>query len=122
MKKTIVLFFIFSFSFFIHCSAQIISTFAGNGIGSYSGDGGPAIDAELYFPATVVFNKSGNMYVSEGNRVEMITMSSEIINRFAGGGSHLGFANGIPDTDAQFSITGFIALDDSGNVYIPDIP
>jgi hypothetical protein len=120
MKKTIILFFIFPFSLFIHCSAQIISTFAGNGIGGYSGDGGPAIDAELYYPFDVICNKSGNVYISDVSRIEMVTMSTGIISRFAGGGSYRGFANGIPDTDAGFSSTGLICLDDSGNVYIPD--
>jgi len=118
MKRLIYFsFFIFGFSF---SQAQIISTYAGNGTQGYSGDGGQAIDAELYYPAGVIISKSGDMYVSEANRVEMITMSTGIISRFAGNGSYLGFANGVPDTDAWFNSPRFLGIDDSGNVYIPD--
>ena len=78
MKKLLVLsLFIFYFSF---SHAQIITTIVGNGYdagtgsGTYSGDGGQATDAELYFPEGVVFNKAGDMYFSEGNRVEKVSM------------------------------------------------
>ena len=48
----------------------IISTVAGDYFFGYSGDGGPAIDAELNFPNGVSVDKNGNLYISDaGNYV-----------------------------------------------------
>jgi sugar lactone lactonase YvrE len=46
-------------------SSGIISTYAGTGIEGYSGDGGPAILAELYGPVGVTVDVSGNLYITE---------------------------------------------------------
>ncbi len=112
MKKLVaILLFTIHYSLFTNCSAQIIFTVAGNGYdagstsGGYSGDGGQATDAELYTPWDVAFNKSGNMYISDASRIEIVIMSTGIINRF---------------TSASIITAGFLALDDSGNIYIPD--
>lgn len=42
-----------------------ITTIAGNGLDSYFGDGGPAIDAGLYFPHGVAVDTHGNVYVAD---------------------------------------------------------
>ncbi len=60
-------FFIFYFSFSWHCSAQIITTIAGNGVAGYSGDGGPATVAELYYPYGVAVDDTGNVYIADGS-------------------------------------------------------
>ena len=43
-------------------STGIITTFAGTGTTSYSGDGGAATSATLYYPYGVVFDSSGTPY------------------------------------------------------------
>jgi hypothetical protein len=49
-------------------AAGIITTVAGNGTQGGSGDGGPATSAELYSPAGVAVDGSGNLYIAdEGN-------------------------------------------------------
>jgi len=46
----------------------VITTIAGKGRTGYSGDGGPATSATLYFPHGVAVDSSGNVYISdEGN-------------------------------------------------------
>lgn len=63
-------------------TSGIITTFAGNGIGGYSDDGGPATSAEFYYPEAITFDICGNMYISDwyNNRIRKIpslTTSSE---------------------------------------------
>jgi len=47
-------------------SAGLIFTVAGNGSGGYSGDGGPATSAQLYYPGGVALDASGNLYIADG--------------------------------------------------------
>src|SRR6266853_1307754 len=51
-------------------SNGIITTIAGSGTACYSGDGGPAINAKLFFPHDVAIDSSGKVYVADtGNNV-----------------------------------------------------
>jgi hypothetical protein len=43
----------------------IIHTIAGNGVSSYSGDGGPATAASINYPAGLVYDTCGNLYIAE---------------------------------------------------------
>jgi len=43
----------------------IISTYAGNGIPGGSGDGGPAVDAELDDPAEIALDAQGSLYIAD---------------------------------------------------------
>ncbi len=70
-------------------SISVISTIAGTGAASYSGDGGQATAATINTPIGIVIDSSGNVYFSEFNnhRVRMITVSTGIITTYAGTGS-----------------------------------
>ncbi|WP_320042303.1 RHS repeat-associated core domain-containing protein [uncultured Desulfobacter sp.] len=48
---------------------DMITTVAGTGNFGYSGDNGPATEAELKSPTGVAFDASGNMYISSTNHV-----------------------------------------------------
>ncbi|MGP8217270.1 MAG: T9SS type A sorting domain-containing protein [Bacteroidia bacterium] len=56
-------------------SSGIISTIAGTGTASYSGDGGPATAAELHYPTNVAVDASGNVYFADygNNRIRKIS-------------------------------------------------
>ena len=97
----------------------IMSTVAGNGTGGYSGDGGAATAAELYYPTSVTFDAGNNMYIADeaNNLIRKVTPSG-IISTFAGGGSTLG--DGGPATAASLNRPGGVACDASGNIFITD--
>ncbi len=54
----------------------IISTYAGNGVAGFSGDGGPATSATLNRPEGITCDKSGNIYIADYNndRVRVVTV------------------------------------------------
>ncbi len=67
--------------------AQNISTVAGNGADSYSGDGGPATTAQISSPYGLAVDGSSNIYFSDvnNNRIRKINASG-IMSNFAGDG------------------------------------
>jgi len=99
----------------------IISTYAGNGLTGYSGDGGPATSAEMEDPETLAFDSSDNLYIVDfGASVVRMVNTSGIIITFAGDGV-LGFSgDGGPANTAELQRPWGVAVDGSGNVYISD--
>ena len=52
---------------FVTAGTELITTIAGRGIGSYSGDGGAATSAELHNPYGIAIDAAGNVYVADYN-------------------------------------------------------
>jgi uncharacterized protein (TIGR03437 family) len=110
----------------INSSTGIISTFAGNGIGTpetgaFSGDGGRAISASLNNPTAVAVNASGDVYISDqhNQRIRKVSLSG-IITTIAGNGSAGYGGDGGPATKATLNYPGGINVDAAGNVYFND--
>jgi hypothetical protein len=61
-------------------TSGIISTVAGNGTMGFSGDGGLAIGAELYYPTTVACDSLGNLYIADSynNRIRKVNSTGFI--------------------------------------------
>jgi hypothetical protein len=123
----------------VSASTGVISTLAGDlvrcrrfcllysPLAGYSGDGGPALGAQLNTPTAIRLDSAGNIYIADsGNgRIREVNASTGVINTVAGNGT-LGFSgDGGAATSAELGIScagcgATIALDSSGNLYIGD--
>ena len=104
----------------------VISTIAGSGptgtgFGSYSGDGGPAIEATLQEPTFLLLDPDGNLYVSDrdNNRVRRIAANGTITT-VAGNGENAFSGDGGMAIDAALDDPAGLAMDARGNLYISD--
>lgn len=99
----------------------VISTIAGNGIAAYSGDGMPATQASLGYPAGVSADLAGNVFIADTTNCSIRKVdTSGIIHTVAGGnGCGFGGDNG-PAISAQVSYPSAVVPDGSGNLYIAD--
>src|SRR5438093_960323 len=105
----------------------IITTVAGGGSPGYSGDGGPAINAQLVNAGEgaltfgVAVDGEGNLFIADtsNNRVRKVS-SSGIITTVAGNGSPGYSGDGGPAINAQLSGPNSVAVDSAGNLLILD--
>ena len=90
--------------------AGVITTIAGTGRRGFSGDGGPAINAQLNAPTAIAVDSVGNIYIAEygGHRVRRIDASGTITT-FAG--------TGVPDRTEEFGYV--LSTGDSASDYDP---
>lgn len=100
-----------------------LTTVVGCGRRGNSGDGGPAIEAELDEPYEVRFDGDGNLYVVEmkNHVVRRVDATTNRISTVAGTGRRGYSGDGGPATEAMFSQPHSIALDEQGGLYIADI-
>ncbi len=101
--------------------AGVVSTAAGNGIESYSGDNGAATAAQLNIPSAMTLDTAGNLYIADtaNNRVRKITPAGTITTA-AGTGAAGYSGDGGPGPQAQLNAPTGLTADTDGNVYIAD--
>ena len=102
-------------------TSGIITTFAGTNSRGFSGDGGPATEAQLFYPRDVAVDNVGNIYIADdsNSRIRMVNTSG-IITTIAGSGVYAYDVKTGPATLAKFRHPLGIAVDDDGNIYIAD--
>jgi len=98
-----------------------ISTIAGNGTGSSTGNGGSATAAGLHQPVVVATDSAGDVFLVEtgGATVRRINVDG-IITAVAGNGQTGFGGDGGPAVQATFGDADGLAVDSTGNLYIAD--
>ena len=100
----------------------IVTTFAGNGEHSDSGDGGPALKASIRSMDDIEFNPAGELHILGTNthKVRKITKDGKIMT-VAGKGYAGFFGDGGLATKAMLQNPAAISFDSKGNMYIADM-
>src|SRR6266850_2093795 len=106
----------------VTAATGILTTVAGNGSPTFAGDGGAATGASLSGPAGVALDASGNLYIADyfNARIRKVAAATGIITTVAGNGTATFAGDGGAATSASLSYPYGVALDASGNLYIPD--
>ena len=101
-----------------------ITTIAGNGLQGYSGDGGLATSASLYWPSAIAINPvTGEIYFSDTynnviRKVSTLGIITTVIGNHSSGTGYGG--DGGPAVAASFYYPQGLTFDGSGNLYIAD--
>src|SRR5436190_8618015 len=95
-----------------------IANFAGTGIKGFSGDGGPAINAQLNDPSGIARGPDGALYMCDtGNhRIRKVTADGNI-HTVAGSGQPGWSGDGGPATSAKLNEPYEVRFDSSGNIF-----
>jgi len=83
----------------------IITTIAGTGEASMTGDGGPATQASVNSPWSLAFDSSGDLYISDFGRVRRIDAATGIIT----------------SVSAAITSAAGLAFDPEGNLYFAEL-
>ncbi len=99
----------------------IITTIAGTGKNGFSGDGGPAVQAQLNAPSAIAIDTDGNLYVADfrNHRIRKIATDGTITS-IAGTGEAGYNGDGKPAVECQIGEPCGVAVDRDGYVYIGD--
>ena len=103
-------------------ATETVSIIAGTTEPGYGGDGGPAVEAQINYPAGVAVDGSGNLYIADsGNhRIRRVDPSGNITT-IAGTGEPGYGGDGGPASKAQLASPVAVAVDSSGKLYIADL-
>lgn len=107
----------------IDVKTRKVTTVVGTGKKGNSGDGGPALKAEMDQPYEVRFDREGNLFVVDmpNHAIRRVDGKSGVITTVAGTGVG-GFAgDGGPAVKAQFKQPHSIAFDREGRLLVCDI-
>lgn len=101
----------------------IISTVVGTGVSGNNGDGGLAVNAQINLPFSITTDDSQNLFLADysgaSNCIRKVDISTGIISKYAGTGSHLYNGEGLPALAANITVVD-IEFDKYGNLFFSD--
>lgn len=105
----------------IDANTGVVSTVAGTGEAGFSGDGGPAITAQLRQPHSIAFDADGNLLICDiGNgRVRSVNMQNGLISTLSGTGDRQAATpNSGPLAGTPLRGPRSLDTDNEGNAYL----
>jgi sugar lactone lactonase YvrE len=104
----------------VDISNNTITTYAGNGSASFSGDGGAATLASLNNPTGLAFDAQGNLFIADrsNQRIRRVDALTKNISTVAGTGAQGFSGDDGPANNAVLNNPSDVAVDSNNNVYI----
>jgi hypothetical protein len=104
----------------VEAATGIMQTIAGTGQPGYSGDGGPAVQAQLQEPNDIVLDSQDRAFIADvrDHRVRVVYLVSGIITTFAGTGEAGSSGDGGPADRAALFGPRALAFGPTGDLYI----
>lgn len=93
--------------------------FAGTGVRAYSGDGGPANDADLNGACALAADGAGNVYIGEDARIRRVDANG-VISTVAGTGVRGWSGDGGPAAAAQVATPCALSMSEFGDLVVGD--
>ena len=109
-----------------HCIRKVdrqgvISTVAGTGVAGYSGDGGPAVKAQLNMPYGILLDNDDNLLIADSDNNVLRKVGPDGIIRTIAGTGERGYAgDGGPALAAKFDSPQSLAIDKDGRLFVDD--
>lgn len=104
----------------VDAATGVITTVAGDGAPSFSGDGGSAIAASLLSPQGVAVDGAGNLVIADTENHRVRRVVGGAIDTIAGNGLRWFGGDGGPALDAQIRNPHSLAFDSAGGLAISD--
>lgn len=106
----------------VAAATKVIQPCGGNGFLSYSGDGGPAANAQFNGPAGVFIDSSGNVFIADefNHAVREVSAATGKTTTVAGNGRQGYAGDGGAATLAQMARPNAVFVDATGNIFIAD--
>jgi streptogramin lyase len=104
----------------VDAKTGMISTVAGIGKAGFSGDGGPAVKAELKSPHSIQFGPDGALYICDiGNhRIRKVDLKTGLITTFAGTGEKAATPDGAQIAGTPLNGPRAIDFDAQGDLWL----
>jgi streptogramin lyase len=101
----------------------VITTVAGSGIAGFTGDGGPATDAQLNHPTGVIVDATGAILIADQHnfRVRRVDPSGTITTVAGIGIPGVGRGDGGPALQAELNLPTTLALDAEGGILVAEM-
>ena len=100
--------------------SKVITTIAGTGVAGFSGDGGPAIHAQLHQPHSIAIGPGGDLFVCDilNHRIRRVDLKNGTIETFSGDGRRDTSPDGTPIAQAALHGPRALAFDKNGNGWL----
>jgi sugar lactone lactonase YvrE len=98
----------------------LLTLIAGTGVPSFSGDDGPAVNAQISGATGVAADAAGNVYIADTANHRLRRVANGMISTIAGNGSPGFTGESVAPAGAQLNTPAGVAVDNAGRVYIAD--